>query len=82
MNDKNLPSRNYDIKGFLLPFYYYFVVFSNCFAASTSIICWQKVVICEVKTPWCKKKGEAKKNQRLKALISTKGKKFVNETAT
>ena len=29
-----------------------------------------------------KQKGEAKKNQRLKALISTKAKKFVNESAT
>ena len=62
--------------------YYYFVVFSNCFAASTSIICRQKVVICEAKTPGVQKKGEAKKNQRLKALISTKAKKFVNESAT
>ena len=28
------------------------------------------------------KKGEAKKNQQLKALISNKAKKFVNESAT
>ena len=30
----------------------------------------------------CKKKCEAKKNQRLKALISNKAKKSVNESAT
>ena len=30
----------------------------------------------------CKKKCEAKKNQRLKALISHKAKKFVNESVT
>ena len=34
------------------------------------------------KNTWSVKKGEAKKNQQLKALISTKAKKFVNESAT
>ena len=34
------------------------------------------------KNTWGVKKGEANNNQRLKALISTKTKKFVNESAT
>ena len=36
----------------------------------------------ETKTPRVQKKGEAKKNQRLKALISNKAKKSVNESVT
>ena len=36
----------------------------------------------QTKTPRVQKKGEAKKNQRLKALISNKAKKSVNESAT
>ena len=34
------------------------------------------------KNTWGVKKGKAKKNQRLKALISTKAKEFVNESVT
>ena len=34
------------------------------------------------KNNWGVKKSEAKKNQRLKALISNKAKKSVNESAT
>ena len=45
-------------------------------------ICRQKAVICKTKHLGCKKKCEAKKNQRLKALISNKGMKSVNESAT
>ena len=42
------------------------------------------VYVCmrETKTPRVQKKGEAKKNQRLKALISNKAKKSVNESVT
>ena len=36
----------------------------------------------ETKTPRVQKKGEAKKNQQLKTLISHKAKKSVNESAT
>ena len=36
----------------------------------------------ETKTPRVQKKGEAKENQRLKALISNKAKKSVNESVT
>ena len=36
----------------------------------------------ETKTPRVQKKGKAKKNQRLKALISNKAKKSVNESVT
>ena len=36
----------------------------------------------QTKTPRVQKKGEAKKNQQLKALISTTAKKSVNESAT
>ena len=34
------------------------------------------------KTPGVSKKCKAKKNQQLKAMISTKAKKFVNESVT
>ena len=37
---------------------------------------------CYTKTPGVEKKREAKNNQRLKALISNKAKKSVNESAT
>ena len=40
------------------------------------------IIIRETKTPRVQKKGEAKKNQRLKALISNKAKKSVNESVT
>ena len=40
------------------------------------------LVMRETKTPRVQKKGEAKKNQRLKALISNKAKKSVNESVT
>ena len=36
----------------------------------------------ETKTPRVQKKGEAKKNQQLKALISNKANKSVNESVT
>ena len=36
----------------------------------------------ETKTPRVQKKGEAKKNQRLKALISTTAKNYVNKSET
>ena len=42
-------------------------------------------VVCkcnETKTPKVQKKGEAKKNQRLKALISTTAKNYVNKSET
>ena len=38
--------------------------------------------MCETKTPRVQKKGEAKKNQRLKALISTMAKNYVNKSET
>ena len=36
----------------------------------------------EAKTPRVLKKGEAKKNQRLKVLISTTAKNYVNKSET
>ena len=36
----------------------------------------------ETKTPRVEKKGEAKKNQRLKALISITAKNYVNKSET
>ena len=41
-----------------------------------------EVYLYETKTPRVQKKGEAKKNQRLKSLISNKAKKSVNESVT
>ena len=36
----------------------------------------------KIKTPRVQKKAEAKKNQRLKALISTTAKNYVNKSET
>ena len=64
---ENVPWRNYDIKGFLLPFYYYFVVFSNCFYSYYQHNLLTKSSDIQNKNTWGVKKGQGQEEPATKS---------------